>query len=96
VTARAVRDLLTSALELVPALADANLGRAWCSFRPFAAGGAPLIGPTEIRGLVLATGHHRNGILLAPITADIVCDVVQGKAPVIDLASFTAGAVGEG
>jgi len=90
VTARAVRDLLGAAIDLVPSLADATLGRTWSNFRPYAERGMPLIGPSEIRGLVLATGHHRNGILLAPITAEIVRAVVLGEKPPVDLAPFSA------
>ena len=75
VTARAVRDLLDAALRLVPALASAQLGRTWSNFRPYAEGG-PLIGATEVPGLLLATGHHRNGILLAPVTAQRVAAAV--------------------
>src|SRR6185295_6367290 len=62
VTARAVRDLLAGAIDLVPALADASLGRTWSNFRPYSETGTPLLGPTEVKGLLLATGHHRNGI----------------------------------
>ena len=71
VTARGVRDLLVAATAMVPALEDASLTGTWSSFRPYAAG-PPLIGPSSVRGLVLATGHHRNGILLAPVTGEIV------------------------
>jgi glycine oxidase len=93
VTARAVRDLLDAAIELVPSLADAVMGRMWSSFRPYT-GGLPFLGPTEVRGLVLATGHHRNGILLAPITADIVRATVCGGAMPVDLAPFAYPAGG--
>jgi glycine oxidase len=89
VTARAVRDLLGAAIELLPSLADAAIGRMWSSFRPYT-GGLPFLGPTEVKGLVLATGHHRNGILLAPITAEIVRAVVLQETPPLDLAPFSA------
>jgi glycine oxidase len=88
VTARAVRDLLDAAIELLPSLAEAPIGRMWSSFRPYT-GGLPFLGPTAVRGLVLATGHHRNGILLAPITAEIVRAVVRGEEPPIDLTPFS-------
>jgi glycine oxidase len=87
VTARAVRDLLDAAIELVPSLGGAAIGRMWSSFRPYT-GGLPFLGPTDVRGLLLATGHHRNGILLAPITAEIVRAAVCGEATPIDLAPF--------
>jgi glycine oxidase len=88
VTAIAVRNLLSAAIEIAPSVADASLIRAWSSFRPYSARGLPLIGPTEITGLILATGHHRNGILLAPITAEIVRALVSGQKPPIDLSAF--------
>jgi len=91
VTAKAVRDLLDAALKLAPSLEAATLGRTWSSFRPYTEKGHPLLGPTPIEGLVLATGHFRNGILLAPITAEIVRAVVLGQEPPVDLAPFAVG-----
>jgi glycine oxidase len=88
VTARAVRDLLAGAIDLVPALADATLGRTWSSFRPYSETGVPLLGPTSVDRLLLATGHHRNGILLAPITAEIICAVAMNRAAPVDLTPF--------
>ena len=88
VTAGAIRDLLTAAIELVPSLTDASLGRTWSNFRPYSDRGKPLIGASEVHGLILATGHHRNGILLAPITAEIVCALVRGEKPPIDVATY--------
>jgi glycine oxidase len=94
VTAQAVRDLLDAAIELVPSLASAAIGRMWSSFRPYT-GGLPFLGPTDVRGLVLATGHHRNGILLAPITAEIVCAAVRGEMMPIDLTPFAYSGAGQ-
>jgi glycine oxidase len=88
VTARAVRDLLSAALELVPELASASLGRSWSSFRPYTEDELPLIGSSGIAGLSLATGHYRNGILLAPITAEIVRCLVENAPPPLPLAAF--------
>jgi glycine oxidase len=79
VTAGAVRDLLAAATAILPALGAASVSRMWSNFRPFAAAGAPLIGPSGLRGLVLATGHHRNGILLAPVTGEIVAAACEGR-----------------
>ena len=89
VTARAVRDLLDAALELVPDLQDAALTGSWSSFRPYTDDERPLLGPTSIEGLVLATGHYRNGILLAPISAEIVEKAVLGGRAPVDLAPFS-------
>jgi glycine oxidase len=89
VTAGAVRDLLDAAIELCPALAQAQLSRSWSSFRPYVKDGLPAIGRTETEGLVIATGHHRNGILLAPITAEVVAALVRGRRPSLDLTAFS-------
>lgn len=68
------------ALETVPALRDARVIRSWSSFRPRTPDGLPLVGELRTRGLYLAAGHHRSGILLAPVTAEIVRDlVVHGR-----------------
>lgn len=81
VSARGVRDLLAAATALCPALEAASFVRAWSNFRPFPAGGRPLVGASdEARGLVIATGHYRNGILLAPLTAELVRAAVRGQS----------------
>lgn len=77
VTAGGVRDLLDAALSVVPGLRDATLLGTWASFRPYSPGG-PRIGACGIEGLTLATGHHRNGILLAPLTGQRVADAITG------------------
>ena len=90
VTARGVRDLLDAAIELLPDLGGARIAATWSSFRPYTKDELPLIGRTPIEGLLLATGHFRNGILLAPITAEIVAALAAGAAPPVDVASFEA------
>lgn len=90
VTAGAVRDLLDASIELVPELAHAALRDTWSSFRPFTPDELPLLGRTRIPGLLLATGHYRNGILLAPITAEIVLAIALGRKPPVDVAPFEA------
>jgi glycine oxidase len=74
---------------MVPELADATLTRAWAGFRPFVRDELPLIGATAIDGLFVATGHFRNGILLAPITGEIVAALVAREAPPVDVAPFS-------
>jgi glycine oxidase len=91
VTAEAVRTLLDAAIELVPSLGSAELCRAWSNFRPFTRDELPLIGHTSTRGLCLATGHYRNGILLSPITAEIVRTLILGAAPPVDIQPFSPG-----
>ena len=88
VTAGAVRDLLTHATRLMPALERATLRATWSSFRPYTRDELPLLGRTKIQRLFLATGHHRNGILLAPISAEIVRACVLGQRAPVALTAF--------
>jgi len=64
--------ILHAALELAPELADAAVVETWCGLRPDTPDHLPVLGPTDIGGLTVATGHYRNGILLAPITAKLI------------------------
>lgn len=70
VTAAGLAGILAKALALVPSLGEAQVGASWSSFRPGAE--APLVGASPLAGLFLATGHHRNGILLARETGERV------------------------
>jgi glycine oxidase len=88
VTVGGLAAILTLARTLIPALGDAPVTATWSNFRPFTEDHLPVLGATRVRGLVLATGHFRNGILLAPITAQAIADLIAtGQAP-IDLAPF--------
>jgi len=71
-------ELLRDALALVPGLDDAELVAVRAGLRPGSPDDLPMIGPSGIDGLVVATGHHRNGILLTPVTGDAVAAVVAG------------------
>jgi glycine oxidase len=88
VTAGAVRDLLTHATAILPVLERAGLRATWSNFRPYTKDELPLLGRTEIASLFLSTGHYRNGILLAPISAEIVRAAVLGQRAPISLAAF--------
>ena len=90
-TAAAVRDLLAGAIRLVPELADATVTRAWAGFRPYTKDELPVIGPADIDGLLVATGHFRNGVLLAPVTGEIIAALILGEAPAHDIAAFSPG-----
>lgn len=82
VTAGAVHDLLQAAIDLVPEVGELELVEATARLRPGTPDNAPLLGPTGLGGLVLATGHHRNGVLLAPVTAEVITSVVTtGTVP---------------
>lgn len=88
VTAGAVAELITSAIALVPALRSAEFQRAWSNFRPYTKDELPIIGPAHVERLFLATGHYRNGILLSPITAEILASMVVGARAPIDAGPF--------
>lgn len=81
VTAGGVRRLLTAATELVPGLDRAELHEALARDRPGTPDNRPLVGPTGEPGVFLAAGHFRHGVLLAPLTARLLADAVEGAAP---------------
>lgn len=80
VTAGGVHGILAGVLTLAPSMASAEISASWSNFRPYlgAADAAPLMGSSPLPGLFLATGHHRNGILLAKETADVVTRAILG------------------
>ena len=78
VTAGAVRELLDDAAAIVPGVDELELVETIAGLRPTTPDNAPVIGPGPIDGLVVATGHHRNGVLLAPITAEAVAAILTG------------------
>jgi glycine oxidase len=82
VTAGAVHDLLRAAFELLPDVAELELVETVAGLRPGSPDNAPLLGPAGVDGLVVATGHYRNGILLAPVTAEAVAELLtSGRVP---------------
>jgi glycine oxidase len=82
VTAGGVHELLREAYRALPEIAELELVECAAGLRPATPDNAPVIGTTAIEGLLVATGHHRNGILLAPFTADgIVALLTGGEAP---------------
>jgi glycine oxidase len=78
-TAGGVYELLRQAWEIVPGIAELEIEEISVSFRPGTPDNVPLIGPAEREGLIWATGHYRNGILLAPLTAELVAQAL-GRA----------------
>ena len=90
VTAGQVLDLLRAATDLVPELGECELAETLVRHRPATPDNAPLLG-AHTGGVVVAAGHHRNGVLLAPVTADLIADLVAtGKS------AATAGRVRTG
>ena len=91
VTAGAVGDLLRAALELLPDVAELELAETVVGLRPGSPDNAPMLGPAGPEGLVVATGHYRNGILLTPVTADAIAELLAtGRVPEL-IAPFTPG-----
>ena len=89
VTPAGVRKILDGVLELAPAFANAQLVDAWAGLRPGTPDHLPVLGPTDIRGLYIATGHYRNGILLAPATAKLLSMWILGRKPELDTERFS-------
>jgi glycine oxidase len=79
VTAGAVYDLLRAAVAVVPEVAELGLSEAMAGLRPGSPDNGPVLGPAATPGLFLATGHYRNGILLAPVTADALFEALSGR-----------------
>jgi glycine oxidase len=83
VTAGAVEKLLAGAIELAPGMANARIEESWAGLRPDSPDHLPILGPTDLEGLLVATGHFRSGILLTPITARLVREwITLGRANV--------------
>ena len=80
VTAGAVYDLLRAAVAVVPEIVELELDEAMAGLRPGSPDNGPVLGAAATPGLFLATGHYRNGILLAPLTADALFDALSGRA----------------
>jgi glycine oxidase len=85
----AIKRLHHAALALVPKLADARILEDWAGLRPGTPDALPILGATATPGYYVATGHFRDGILLAPITAQIMAQVIEGKNPDYDLTAFS-------
>jgi len=81
VTPEGQQKILAAAVELAPALAGAAVVESWSGLRPDTPDHLPSLGATEVAGLYMATGHYRNGVLLAPITARLLREmIVEGGA----------------
>lgn len=91
----AVGELIGAAAAAVPALARAPVDSRWSGLRPGTADDLPVLGEDpDLAGLLYATGHYRNGILLAPLTADIVAALARGDDPPVDTTPFSPARAG--
>jgi glycine oxidase len=84
-----IQRLLHAARELMPALANARVHEDWAGLRPGTPDSLPILGETSTRGYFIASGHYRDGILLAPITSQVMTDGILGKPSMHDLAPFS-------
>jgi glycine oxidase len=89
VTAGGVHELLREAYRLIPEISELELAETTAGLRPGSPDNAPLIGSSASDGLLVATGHFRNGVLQAPLTADCIASLLAGDRPPIDLAPFS-------
>ncbi len=84
-----IQRLHRAALDLVPELRNGKILEDWAGLRPGTPDALPILGPTETPGYFVATGHFRDGILLAPITAEVMAAVIEDRPPEYDLAPFS-------
>ena len=98
VTAGGVHRLLEAAWEVLPEVGELELVEAHAGLRPGTPDNRAIVGPGELEGLVWATGHWRNGVLLAPLTGDAVAELLAGGSPPNEVAPlsperFAAGGI---
>ena len=88
VTAEGLQSILNGAIGLAPFLKDCTFRRAWAGLRPDTADHLPVLGYSKLQNLILATGHFRHGILLAPITAQQISELVLARATSLSLEAY--------
>jgi glycine oxidase len=84
-----IQKLYRAGVDAVPALANMRIHDAWAGLRPGTPDNLPILGETSLRGYYAATGHYRDGILLAPITAQLMAELITGSEPALDLQPFS-------
>lgn len=89
VTSGGIETILSTANELAPELAKAEIIDTWCGLRPGSPDRLPILGPVDFDGLVLATGHYRNGILLAPVTAKLIGEWIAERRTSLEWEAFS-------
>jgi glycine oxidase len=86
-----VLDLLRPAADLLPGIAELALAETLAGLRPGTPDNAPVIARLPGHGVLVATGHHRNGVLLAPVTAAAIADLALLNATNVDISAFGCG-----
>jgi len=94
VTVAGLSQILAMVRALVPDLDHAPVVETWSNFRPYTDDHLPVLGRTGVEGLVLATGHYRYGILLTPITAQLITELITSGTATIDLTPFSVARFG--
>ena len=89
VTVAGMRKILNGAIALVPGLEKARIEETWAGLRPDTPDHLPILGPTDREGLLIATGHFRSGILLAPVTAHLIREWVTTQKVSVHWAPFS-------
>jgi glycine oxidase len=89
VTSGGIGKILSAANELAPVLEKAEILETWCGLRPGTPDQLPILGPVDVDGLVFATGHYRNGILLAPITAKLIGEWIAERRTSMNWEAFS-------
>ena len=89
ITSGGLEKILSAANELVPELAQAEIIETWSGLRPGTPDQLPILGPVDFDGLVFATGHYRNGILLAPVTAKLIGEWITDRRTSLDWEAFS-------
>jgi glycine oxidase len=96
ITAGGIFALLDGARRALPSVEEMRVEAVWSGLRPTSEDDAPILGVTSVQGLLLAIGHHRNGILLAPATADAIARLVLGKDIMTEAAPLGLSRFGRG
>lgn len=89
VTPAGMEKIFSAAIELAPELANARIDEMWAGLRPDSPDHLPILGPADLDGLLLATGHFRLGITLAPITARLICEWITKQSVSVDWERFS-------
>jgi glycine oxidase len=88
-TAGGIKKILSAAIELAPGLANARIEETWAGLRPDTPDHLPILGSTDLEGLLMATGHFRSGILLTPITARLIREWIMEQRVSVDWDRFS-------
>jgi len=88
-TAGGIEKILSAAIELAPGLVNARIEETWAGLRPDSPDHLPILGPTDLDGLLIATGHFRSGILLTPITARLIREWITEQRVSLDWDRFS-------